>query len=51
MSMEFAYVTVMLQGDYLEGDRGRLNELPAVFNPAGVAHSTLIGPCGASLSN
>src|ERR1700728_2770412 len=47
-----AYVTVVLEGDYLEGDRGRLNELrpfTAVFNPAGAAHSTLIGPCGASL--
>ena len=49
---ELAYVTVVLEGDYLEGDRGRLNELrpfTAVFNPAGAAHSTLIGPCGASL--
>jgi AraC family transcriptional regulator len=49
---ELAYVTVMLRGDYLEGDRGKLNEVPpftAVFNPAGAAHSTLIGPAGASL--
>jgi len=49
---ELAYVRVVLQGDYLERDRGRLNELrpfTAVFNPAGDAHSTLIGPCGASL--
>jgi hypothetical protein len=30
-----------------------INELrpfTAVFNPAGAAHSTLIGPCGASIS-
>jgi hypothetical protein len=49
---ELAYVTVVLQGDYREGDRGRLNELrpfTAVFNPAGAAHSALIGCCGASL--
>src|ERR1700722_5865436 len=49
---ELAYVTVMLRGDYLEGDRGKLDELrplTAVFNPAGAAHSTLIGPAGASL--
>jgi AraC family transcriptional regulator len=49
---ELAYVTVMLRGDYLEGDRGKLDELrplTAVFNPAGTAHSTLIGPAGASL--
>lgn len=49
---ELAYVTVMLCGDYLEGDRGKLDEVPpftAVFNPAGAAHSTLIGPAGASL--
>jgi AraC family transcriptional regulator len=48
---ELAYVTVMLQGDYLEGDRGKLEELPpftAVFNPSGVQHATLIGPAGAS---
>ena len=40
----------MLHGDYLEGDR-RLDELrpfTAVFNPAGIAHSTVIGPKGAS---
>ncbi|HUD65252.1 MAG TPA: AraC family transcriptional regulator [Candidatus Sulfotelmatobacter sp.] len=49
---ELAYVTVVLDGDYLEGDRGRLDEmrpLTAVFNPAGVTHSTVIGPAGASL--
>lgn len=49
---ELAYVSVVLQGDYLEGDRGRLDELcpfTAVFNPAGIAHSTIIGPRGASL--
>jgi AraC family transcriptional regulator len=48
---ELAYVTVVLHGDYLEGDRGRLDELrpfTAVFNPAGTAHSTVIGPGGAS---
>jgi AraC family transcriptional regulator len=48
---ELAYVTVVLNGDYLEGDR-RLDELrpfTAVFNPAGIAHSTVIGPRGASL--
>ena len=48
---ELAYVTVVLDGDYLEGDRGRLDELrplTAVFNPAGVTHSTVIGPAGAS---
>jgi AraC family transcriptional regulator len=48
---ELAYVTVVLQGDYLEGDGGALDELhpfTAVFNPAGVMHSTVIGPAGAS---
>jgi AraC family transcriptional regulator len=48
---ELAYVTVVLHGEYLEGDRGRLDELQpltAVFNPAGTAHSTVIGPAGAS---
>ncbi len=47
---ELAYVTVVLHGDYLEGDR-QLDELrpfTAVFNPAGTAHSTIIGPSGAS---
>ena len=47
---ELAYVTLVLRGDYLEGDR-RLDEmrpLTAVFNPKGVTHSTLIGPAGAS---
>ncbi len=48
---ELAYVTVVLKGDYLEGDRGRLEELrsfTAIFNPAGVRHETVIGPAGAS---
>jgi AraC family transcriptional regulator len=48
---ELAYITVVLQGDYLEGDRGMLRELrpfTAVFNPAGTAHSTVIGPAGAT---
>ena len=48
---ELAYVTVVLDGDYLEGDRGRLDEihpLSAAVNPAGAAHSTVIGPAGAS---
>jgi AraC family transcriptional regulator len=48
---ELAYVTVVLQGDYLEGDRGQLEDLrplTAVFNPAGIEHSTIIGPAGAS---
>jgi AraC family transcriptional regulator len=49
---ELAYVTVVLGGDYLEGDHGQLDELrpfTAVFNPAGARHSTVIGPSGASL--
>src|ERR1700688_1231312 len=49
---ELAYVTVLLRGDYLEGDRGKLDEmrpLTAVFNPARTAHSTVIGPSGACL--
>jgi AraC family transcriptional regulator len=48
---ELAYVTVMLEGDYLEGDHGKLEELrplTAVFNPSGVEHATVIGPAGAS---
>jgi AraC family transcriptional regulator len=48
---ELAYVTIMLEGDYLEGD-GKLEELrplTAVFNPAGVSHHTVIGPAGAAL--
>jgi len=48
---ELAYVTVVLGGDYLEGDRGKLEELrafTAVFNPSGVQHATVIGPAGAS---
>lgn len=49
---ELAYVTLVLHGDYAEGDRGKLDELhpfTAVFNPEGVAHSTVIGPAGATL--
>lgn len=49
---ELAYVTVVLHGDYMEGDCGKLDELrplTAVFNPVGAAHSTVIGPAGASL--
>jgi AraC family transcriptional regulator len=48
---ELAYVTLVLRGDYLEGDHGHLAELhpfSAAFNPAGVVHSTIIGPAGAS---
>jgi AraC family transcriptional regulator len=48
---ELAYVTIVLHGDYLEGDGGKLAELrpfTAVFNPSGVQHATLIGPAGAS---
>ncbi len=48
---ELAYVTVMLEGDYLEGDHGKFEELQpftAVFNPSGVEHATVIGPAGAS---
>ena len=48
---ELAYVTIVLNGDYLEGDHGHLDELrpfTAVFNPSGVTHSTVIGPAGAS---
>jgi AraC family transcriptional regulator len=47
---ELSYFTLVLQGDYLEGDHGHLDELPpftAVFNPAGATHSTVIGPAGA----
>lgn len=49
---ELAYVTVVLHGDYLEGSRGRLEELrpfTAAFNPSGIEHVTVIGPAGASL--
>ncbi len=49
---ELAYVTVVLRGDYLEGNRGKLDEMhpfTAVFNPVGTAHSTVIGPKGVSL--
>jgi AraC family transcriptional regulator len=47
---ELPYVTLVLHGDYLEGDRGRLDELHpfnAIFNPAGARHTTVIGPKGA----
>ncbi|HTT21461.1 MAG TPA: AraC family transcriptional regulator [Candidatus Sulfotelmatobacter sp.] len=49
---ELAYVTIVLQGDYGEGDHGKLDHLrpfTAVFNPVGASHSTVIGPCGASM--
>jgi AraC family transcriptional regulator len=47
---ELAYFTVVLDGDYLEGDRqlAELTPFTAAFNPAGVAHSTVIGPAGAA---
>jgi len=47
---ELAYVTLVLRGDYLEGDRhlDEMRPLTAVFNPAGVTHNTAIGPAGAS---
>jgi AraC family transcriptional regulator len=47
---ELDYVTLVLGGDYLEGDHGRLDELhpfSVVFNPAGARHTTVIGPKGA----
>jgi AraC family transcriptional regulator len=48
---ELAYVTVVLDGDYLEGDRKleQLRPLTAVFNPSGISHTTVIGPAGAAL--
>src|SRR5450755_1732588 len=49
---ELSYITLVLHGDYLEGDRGHLDELApftAVFNPAGAQHSTVIGPSGAAM--
>jgi AraC family transcriptional regulator len=49
---ELPYVTLVLHGDYMEGDRGHLDELrpfTAVFNPAGAQHSTVIGPAGAAM--
>jgi len=48
---ELAYVTIVLGGDYLEGDRKlvQLQPLTAVFNPSGISHSTVIGPAGAAL--
>src|SRR5579863_3093313 len=49
---ELAYVTIVLHGDYVEGDHAKLEELPpftAVFNPAGATHRTLIGPAGVAL--
>ena len=47
---ELAYVTVVLGGDYLEGDRhlDELRPFTTVFNPAGIKHSTVIGPAGAA---
>jgi AraC family transcriptional regulator len=47
---ELPYVTLVLRGDYLEGDRDRFDEFhpfTAVFNPAGARHTTVIGPKGA----
>jgi AraC family transcriptional regulator len=47
---ELSYFTVILGGDYREGDRGRMEDLQpftAVFNPSGVEHTTEIGPAGA----
>jgi AraC family transcriptional regulator len=49
---ELAYVSVVLEGDYLEGNHGNLVELPpmsAVFNPSGVSHTSEIGPRGTSM--
>jgi AraC family transcriptional regulator len=48
---ELAYVTVVLEGDYLEGNRKleELRPLTAVFNPEGISHTTVIGPAGAAL--
>jgi AraC family transcriptional regulator len=46
-----AYVTVVLDGHSVEGDHGKLCDMQpcmAVFNPCGIAHSTVIGPRGAS---
>ena len=48
---ELAYVTLVLTGDYLEGDHGKMSLLSpftAAFNPSGIAHATIIGPAGAS---
>jgi AraC family transcriptional regulator len=48
---QLAYVTLVLKGNYLEGDHARLDELrpfTAVFNPSGTTHRTLIGPQGAA---
>jgi AraC family transcriptional regulator len=47
---ELAYVTVILRGDYREGNSGKMQDLQpltAVFNPSGVEHATEIGPAGA----
>jgi hypothetical protein len=47
---ELAYFTVVLDGDYLEGDRvmEELSPFTAAFNPSGVSHSTVVGPAGAA---
>ena len=48
---ELAYVNIVLHGEYLEGDHGKLDHLrplTAVFNPAGTQHSNVIGPSGAT---
>jgi len=47
---ELSYITVILRGDYREGDRGKMQDLQpftAVFNPSGIEHTTEIGPAGA----
>jgi AraC family transcriptional regulator len=49
---ELAYITVVLGGDYLEGDHGKLADMrpfTAAFNPSGTRHATVIGPAGAQL--
>jgi AraC family transcriptional regulator len=48
---ELAYITVVLGGDYREGDHGKLDDLlpfTASFNPTGVQHASVIGPAGVS---
>ena len=48
---ELAYITVVLGGEYREGDNGKLDDLPpfsASFNPTGVRHASVIGPAGVS---
>src|ERR1700674_5014770 len=48
---ELAYITVVLGGNYREGDHGKLDDLlpfTASFNPTGVQHASVIGPAGVS---